>query len=95
MRFELWGLGVQGSGFRVQGPEFRVQGSGFRVQGLGFWVLGSGLEFRVWGVADAATCVWVSIRSTLDAVYVYVVPWSEFPIDPSYPHYPQRLPIVR
>ena len=25
---------------------------------------------------------------TLDAVYVYVVPWSEFPIVPSYPHYP-------
>ena len=27
-------------------------------------------------------------QSTLDAVYVYVVPWSEFPIVPSYPHYP-------
>ena len=26
--------------------------------------------------------------STLDAVYVCVVPWSEFPIVPSYPHYP-------
>ena len=25
--------------------------------------------------------------STLDAVYVYAVPWSEFPIVPSYPHY--------
>ena len=21
---------------------------------------------------------------------VYVMPWSEFPIAPSYPHYPQR-----
>jgi hypothetical protein len=29
--------------------------------------------------------LWVSIR--LDAVYVYEVPWSEFPIGPSYPHY--------
>jgi len=28
--------------------------------------------------------------STLDAVYVYVVPWSEFPIVPSYPHYPHE-----
>jgi len=28
-------------------------------------------------------------QSTLDAVYVYVVPWSEFRIVPSYPHYPQ------
>jgi len=28
-------------------------------------------------------------QSSLDAVYVYVVPWSEFPIVPSYPHYPQ------
>ena len=27
-------------------------------------------------------------QSTLDAVYVYVVPWSEFPIVTSYPHYP-------
>ena len=39
--------------------------------------------------------VWVSIdfdshyQSTLDAVYVCVMPWSEFPIVPSYPHYPQ------
>jgi len=32
--------------------------------------------------------LWVSIRFILDAVYVYVVPWSEFPIVPSYPHYP-------
>ena len=28
-------------------------------------------------------------QSTLDAVYVYVVPWLEFPTVPSYPHYPQ------
>jgi len=27
-------------------------------------------------------------QSTHDAVYVYVVPWSEFPIVPSYHHYP-------
>jgi hypothetical protein len=26
--------------------------------------------------------------STLDAVYAYMVSWSEFPIVPSYPHYP-------
>ena len=26
--------------------------------------------------------------STVDAAYVYVVPWSEFPIVPSNPHYP-------
>ena len=25
-------------------------------------------------------------QSTLDAVYVYVVPWSKFPIVPPYPH---------
>ena len=29
--------------------------------------------------------------STLDAVYVYVVPWSEFPFVPSYPHYPSSF----
>ena len=29
-------------------------------------------------------------ESTLDAVYVYEVPWSESPIAPSYPHYPQE-----
>ena len=28
---------------------------------------------------------------TLDAVYVYVAPWSEFPIVPSYPHYPHCM----
>jgi hypothetical protein len=28
-------------------------------------------------------------QSTFDAVYVYVVPWSKFPIIPCYPHYPQ------
>jgi hypothetical protein len=27
---------------------------------------------------------------TFDTVYVYEVPWSEFPIVPSYPHYPHR-----
>ena len=27
-------------------------------------------------------------QSTLDAVYAHVVPWSEFPIVHSYPHYP-------
>jgi len=37
---------------------------------------------RDWGTYD------FSYQSTLDAVYVYVVPWSEFPIVPSYPHYP-------
>ena len=26
-------------------------------------------------------------QSTLDVVYVYGVPWSEFSIVPSYPHY--------
>ena len=26
-------------------------------------------------------------QSTVDDVYVYVVPWSEFCIVPSYPHY--------
>ena len=40
--------------------------------------------------------LWVSMsdshyQSTLDAVDVYVVPWSEFPIFPVYPHYPQGL----
>ena len=27
-------------------------------------------------------------QSILDAVYLYEVPWSEFPTVPSYPHYP-------
>jgi hypothetical protein len=27
---------------------------------------------------------------TLDAVYLYVVPWSELPIVPSYPRYPHQ-----
>ena len=26
-------------------------------------------------------------QSSLDAVYAYEVPWSEFPTFPSYPHY--------
>jgi len=30
-------------------------------------------------------------QSTLDAIYVLVVPWSEFPIVPSCPHYPQGV----
>ena len=30
-------------------------------------------------------------QSTIDAVHVYEVPWSEFPIVPSYPHYPRLL----
>ena len=38
----VFGLGVQGSGFRFEGSGFRVQGSGFRVQGSGFRVQGSG-----------------------------------------------------
>ena len=29
-----------------------------------------------------------SPSSVADAVYVHVVPWSGFPIVPSYPHYP-------
>ena len=33
--------------------------------------------------------LWVSHYQSTLAVYVYVVPWSEFPIIPSYPHYPQ------
>jgi len=37
----------------------------------------------------------VSYQSTLDAVYVYEVPWSEFPIIPSYPHYPHPSPRAR
>ena len=28
-------------------------------------------------------------ESTLDAVYVHLVPCSEFPVVPSYSHYPQ------
>ena len=28
-------------------------------------------------------------HSSLDVVYVYIVPWSEFPIVPSYPQFPQ------
>ena len=31
-------------------------------------------------------------QSTLDAVYMHEVPWSEFPIVPSYPHYSQPSP---
>ena len=30
-------------------------------------------------------------QSNMDALYVYVVPWSVFPIAASYPHYPQSL----
>ena len=29
-------------------------------------------------------------RETLGAVYVYVLPWPEFPVGPSYPHHSQR-----
>ena len=34
---------------------------------------------------------WVSFpyQSTLDAVYLFGVPWLEFPIVLSYPHYPE------
>jgi len=31
-------------------------------------------------------------QSTFDAIYVYVVPWSDFPTVPSYPHYPNHPP---
>ena len=34
-------------------------------------------------------------QATLDAVYVYLVPWSEFPIVPSYPYYPQSARLIR
>jgi len=34
-------------------------------------------------------------QSTLDAVYVYAVPWSEFPFVPSYPHYPHAARMRR
>jgi len=33
-------------------------------------------------------------QSTLDAAYVCVVPWSEFPIVPSYSHYPDRETLI-
>ena len=31
------------------------------------------------------------ILDSFTLAYVYVVPWSEFPIAPSYPHYPQVI----
>ena len=47
---------------------------------------------------SAARFLWISIymtvvsdshyQSAIDASYVYVVPWSEFPVVHSYPHYP-------
>ena len=45
----------------------------------------------VWGVGcrDSPLPADSHYQSTLDAVYVYVVPWTEFPIVPSYPHYQQ------
>ena len=33
-------------------------------------------------------------QSTLDAVYVCIVPWSDFPFVPSNPHNPHQLPDV-
>jgi len=43
-----------------------------------------------WGVAlpplSGSYC-----QSTFDAVYVYVVPWWELPIVPSYPYYPHTV----
>ena len=33
-------------------------------------------------------------QSTLETVYVYVVPWPEFPIVPSYLHYPWPAKLV-
>ena len=48
-----------------------------------------------WWSISFATCrrlVWVAMshyQSTLDALYVYAVPWSEFLIVPVYLHYPQ------
>jgi len=36
--------------------------------------------------------LYTSTQSALDAVYIFVVPWSEFPIVPSYPHYPLTIP---
>ena len=78
---------IQGSGFRVQGAGFRVQDSGFRGRGGGFRVQGSGFKILL---DSYVTVVSEShYQSTLDEVYVYVVPWSEFPIVPSYSHYPQ------
>ena len=33
-------------------------------------------------------------QSTLDAVYVYVVPWLQFPIAPSYSDYPHSTSLT-
>ena len=41
-------------------------------------------------VYDCRICLSLSVYSR--AVYVYAVPWSEFPIVPSYPHYPPPPP---
>ena len=46
--------------------------------------LSSASRFYVTGVSDS------DYQSTLDAVYVYVVPWSELPVVPSYSHHPQQ-----
>ena len=51
---DVWGLKVQGAGFRLQASVFRVQGAGFRAQGSGFRVRGSGFRVQGWGLGLGA-----------------------------------------
>ena len=46
------------------------------------------------GPSPVLRCLWVFINyeSDMDAVYVYVVALSEFPIVLSYPHYSHAVP---
>jgi hypothetical protein len=48
----------------------------------------SGLEEVGYGIKKLRITVRLVHQYTFDAVYVCVLPWSEFPIVSSYPHYP-------
>ena len=51
-------------------------------------------EGRLAGIEPPSRVSIRFIQSTLHAVYGYVVPWSEIPIVPSYPHYPYHGTLV-
>ena len=79
-------------GFRIRNSGFN--GSGFRVSRKRNYALlrPSRLSNSLAGrqiQTGAGRSSWFGFPlDTLDAVYVHVVPWSEIPIDPYYPHYP-------
>jgi len=88
----VWGLGYM---VRYSGRGGRVLSLGLRKFALeALRYTADSAMFRNEGVEKRGRHSASHYQSTLDAVYVYVVPWSEFPIVSSYPHYPQLAPVA-